>query len=86
MSDKANSMKYVYMLQSESHPDRHYIGCTQNLKKRYSEHNNGESIHTKKFMPWKLIGYIAFSNDEKADKFESYLKSASGRAFAKRHF
>ena len=79
-------MKYVYMLQSEMLPDRHYVGCTQDLKKRVSEHNKGQSTHTKKFMPWKLLGYIALSNHEKADKFEAYLKTASGRTFAKRHF
>jgi hypothetical protein len=32
------------------------------------------------------MAYLAFSDYEKADKFEAYLKSGSGRAFAKRHF
>jgi predicted GIY-YIG superfamily endonuclease len=79
-------MKYVYVLQSSEYPDRHYIGCTADLKRRVSDHNRGESAHTKKFAPWNLISYIAFSNSDKADKFEVYLKSGSGRAFAKRHF
>ena len=79
-------MKYVYMLQSEASPDRYYVGCTVDLKKRYGEHNRGESTHTKKFIPWKLVGYLAFSDHNKANKFEAYLKTASGRAFAKKHF
>ena len=79
-------MKYVYMLQSESAVDRYYVGCTQDLKTRLAAHNRGESSHTKKFIPWKLVGYVAFSDYVKADKFETYLKSASGRAFAKKHF
>ncbi len=79
-------MKYVYMLQSEAFPHRHYVGSTQNLKKRFDEHNKGHSPHTKKFAPWKLLGYMAFSDHGKADKFEAYLKTGSGRAFAKRHF
>jgi len=79
-------MKYVYMLKSETHPDRYYVGCTVDLKKRFGEHNRGESVHTRKFIPWTLVGYVAFSDDEKAEKFETYLKTASGRAFAKRHF
>jgi hypothetical protein len=33
-----------------------------------------------------LVTYLAFEDHAKADAFESYLKSASGRAFAKRHF
>lgn len=79
-------MKYVYMLKSEIHPDRYYVGCTVDLKKRFGEHNRGESDHTRKFIPWTLIGYVAFSEAEKADRFEAYLKIASGRAFAKKHF
>jgi len=79
-------MKYVYMLQSVSHPERYYVGSALDLKRRFAEHNKGQSPHTKKFLPWKLVGYVAFSDHEKADKFEAYLKTASGRAFAKRHF
>ena len=79
-------MKYVYMLKSETHPDRYYVGCTVDLKKRFGEHNRGESDHTRKFTPWTLVGYVAFSDYEKAVQFEAYLKTASGRAFAKKHF
>jgi putative endonuclease len=79
-------MKYVYVLESIGNPDRHYIGSTTDLKRRVAEHNKGESGHTKKFAPWNLICYFAFSDTEKADKFETYLKSGSGREFAKRHF
>jgi putative endonuclease len=79
-------MKYVYMIQSETHPERYYVGVTLDLKRRMTDHNTGQSIHTNKFMPWKLIGHIAFSDHDKADRFEKYLKSAPGRAFAKKHF
>jgi hypothetical protein len=30
--------------------------------------------------------YIAFSDEQRATAFEKYLKSGSGRAFAKKHF
>jgi predicted GIY-YIG superfamily endonuclease len=79
-------MKYVYMLQSETYPDRYYVGCTVDLRTRFAEHNKGHSPHTKKFLPWYLVGYIAFSDHERADNFEAYLKTASGRSFAKKHF
>jgi putative endonuclease len=83
---KAGFVKYVYMLQSESSPDRYYVGSTGDLKKRFGEHNSGQSTHTKKYIPWKLVGYVAFADPAKADAFEAYLKTGSGRAFAKRHF
>jgi hypothetical protein len=35
---------------------------------------------------WRLVTYIAFSDDQKAADFERYLKSASGRAFANKRF
>ena len=79
-------MKYVYIRESLTAVGRHYVGGTIDLKKRFAEHNRGESPHTSKFIPWKLITYIAFSDDAKADKFEAYLKTGSGRAFAKKHF
>jgi putative endonuclease len=74
------------MLRSESNPDKYYVGSTHDLKRRYGEHNRGESTHTKKFIPWTLVGYIAFIHHDKADRFEAYLKTGSGRAFAKKHF
>ena len=62
-----------------------YVGVTSDLENRLKEHNFGESIHTNKYGPWKLMTYIAFDSREKAITFERYLKSGSGRAFAKRH-
>jgi hypothetical protein len=44
----------------------------------------GEVPHTSKYGPWRLKTYIAFSNEKQAAAFEKYLKSASGRAFAKK--
>ena len=79
-------MKYVYVLQSVSYADRFYVGCTFDLNRRFSEHNKGQSSHTSKFVPWKLVAYFAFSDHAKADKFEAYLKTGSGRAFARKHF
>jgi putative endonuclease len=75
-------MKYVYLIQSILYPDRKYIGVTQDLKTRLKSHNEGQSPHTSNFKPWKLVTYIAFSNESKAVAFEKYLKSGSGRAFA----
>ncbi|MEY3197264.1 MAG: hypothetical protein RLZZ59_635 [Pseudomonadota bacterium] len=69
---------------SENNPDRYYVGLTSNVERRLEEHNAGKSIHTNKFRPWNLIGYTAFINKDRAEKFEAYLKTSSGRAFAKK--
>ena len=77
-------MYYVYHLQSENNPDRYYVGLTVDINHRLEEHNAGKSIHTNKFRPWGLIGYTAFTSKSRAEKFELYLKTSSGRAFAKK--
>jgi predicted GIY-YIG superfamily endonuclease len=75
---------YVYIIRSIDFPDQEYIGATENLKQRIPDHNSGKSSHTAKFKPWKLIWYCAFPDKYKALAFEKYLKSHSGRAFAKK--
>ena len=77
-------MKYVYLIKSQSHPNQRYIGITSDLKKRLIVHNSGGSVHTSKFKPWKLVTYVGFSDASKALEFERYLKTGSGRAFAKK--
>lgn len=77
-------MQYVYLLKSEAFENERYIGVTCDLKGRLADHNSGQSLHTSKFKPWKLITYIAFSERGKAEAFERYLKSGSGHAFAKK--
>ena len=75
-------MFYVYMLKSESHSDKRYTGFTTDLQQRFKKHNEGASVHTAKYRPWRLIAYFAFEEERKAREFEFYLKSGSGKAFA----
>jgi len=75
-------MKYVYILTSVD-SEHFYVGITDDLRARLAKHNAGEVTHTAKYRPWKIKTYIAFSDEKQAFAFEQYLKSASGRAFAK---
>ncbi len=58
-----------------------YYGYTDDLKRRFVEHNSGKSKFTKGHMPWRLVWYCAFESIKKAKDFELYLKSGSGKAF-----
>jgi putative endonuclease len=49
------------------------------------QHDLGEANYSAEFRPWRLVTYVAFSDERKAKAFETYLKSGSGHAFAKRH-
>jgi putative endonuclease len=62
------------------------MGITKNLKRRLEKHNKGECFHTSKYLPWKINAAVAFKSHDKATAFEIYLKTHSGRAFAKKHF
>ncbi len=75
-------MHYVYLLESTAFPSQRYVGASADLRQRLADHNAGKSTHTAKFKPWRLVTYIAFSNQAKALQFERYLKSGSGHAFA----
>ena len=77
---------YVYILVSEVDSVRHYTGCTTDLSERLKKHNEGGVTHTRKGRPWRIETVIRFASKEKAVAFEAYLKSGSGREFARRHF
>ncbi|MBI3418887.1 MAG: GIY-YIG nuclease family protein [Proteobacteria bacterium] len=77
-------MWYVYIIRSINFPDQEYTGATADLKQRGAGHHAGKSTHIANFSPWKLIWYCAFPDKYKALEFEKYLKSHSGRAFAKK--
>jgi len=79
-------MRTVYLLQSINHPNQTYIGATEDVSARLKQHSSGHSSHSSKFAPWRCVVYVQFEDDRKANAFERYLKTGSGRAFAERHF
>ena len=75
-------MYYVYVLKSEKN-EKWYTGSTNNLRKRFKEHNDGRSGWTRKGIPWQLIYYEACINKEDAGVRELYLKSGMGKRYIK---
>lgn len=76
-------MYYVYILKCK---DGYYTGCTSDLKDRVLRHQNGKVPATQSRLPISLEMYVAMKDKYKAFELEKYLKSGSGRAFAKKHF
>ena len=66
-------MHYVYVLKS-SKRNIIYVGCSQNLRKRFEEHNKGLVKSTKMNIPWKLVYYEAYPSKTLAFKREHALK------------
>ena len=77
---------YVYLIKSLTHPERKYVGLTEDLERRLSEHNEGKSASTYRLRPWRHVVSVWFDDSDKARQFEVYLKSGSGRSFSLRHF
>jgi len=77
--------RFVYILRSDRDPKRHYVGVTSDVDNRLGWHNHGPCGHTVEHRPWSLAVTIEFPTEEQALRLERYLKSGSGRAFAKRH-
>jgi predicted GIY-YIG superfamily endonuclease len=78
--------RFVYVLRSDSDPSRHYVGRATDVDERLEWHNAGPCGYTLQHRPWSMIVSLEFPNERGAAHFEKYLKSGSGRAFAKRHF
>ena len=79
-------MFYVYILKSKTQSGAIYKGYTEDLAKRLEQHNNPKNQgYSKRFAPWEIEMYFAFSDIKKAKDFEKYLKSSSGHAFMHKH-
>lgn len=76
-------MHYVYVLKSLSDGDL-YVGHTNNLVRRFKEHNEGKVNCTKTRKPFSLLYYEACNILEDAVKREKSLKTGFGRAYLKR--
>ena len=73
-------MFYTYILKSKKN-DKFYIGFTNDLRKRFKEHNEGRSTYTRGRGPYDLIYYEACLEKEDARSRELYLKSGRGRRY-----
>lgn len=66
-------MFYVYVLKS-LHDTKCYIGFTNDLKKRFVEHNEGKSKSTQNQLPFDLVYYESYKHQDDAIKREKSLK------------
>lgn len=71
-------MWYFYVLKSENHPNWFYKGSTNDLKRRFSQHQDGEVQSTKHYRPFRMVYYEAYLNKRAAmDREYSVKKSGS---------
>ena len=66
-------MFYVYLLKSSKNGDL-YVGFSEDLRRRFNDHNAGKVTSTKPNRPWNLIYYEAYRSKKDATKREKQLK------------
>ncbi|HPN55142.1 MAG TPA: GIY-YIG nuclease family protein [Candidatus Moranbacteria bacterium] len=69
---------FVYLLLSNK-DKKTYLGSTDNLERRVTEHNNGKTSSTRNRRPLKLIYKEEFTTLVEARNREKYLKTRKGR-------
>ncbi|MBU2578390.1 GIY-YIG nuclease family protein [Patescibacteria group bacterium] len=75
-------MFYTYILISLK-DNKWYTGYSNDLKRRFEEHNKGLVYATTKRRLFKLIYYEACLDEDDAKAREEYLKSGMGKRYIK---
>jgi len=71
-------MQYVYILHSKRDNNLH-VGCTNDIRRRFKEHNSGKIVSTAKRTPLELVFYESFINKSDAFAREQWFKTGFGR-------
>jgi putative endonuclease len=72
-------MWYVYILRSVK-DNNLYVGSSDNIRRRFTDHNSGKVDSTRGRVPFRLEAYIAVKDKTRAIELEQYFKTGSGRA------
>jgi putative endonuclease len=78
-------MFYIYVLWSKKLKKR-YVGSTEDVNRRLSQHNRGKNRFTKGGLPWIVIHTEKFPTLSLARERELFLKSGIGRAWLDSQF
>lgn len=71
---------YVYVLKSNK-DGKFYTGCTNDLRKRFSQHCKGQVVSTKERLPITIIYYEMCLDQGDAYVREKYLKTGMGKRY-----
>ena len=77
-----NAFHFVYVLRSET-DGQFYVGYTNELRRRFAEHNAGAVRSTARRVPLELVYYEACRSRADATRREKYLKTVWGKRFIK---
>ena len=70
----------VYILYSKT-LDKYYVGYTNDLERRISEHNRKKGKYTDGGIPWRLVHKEEYVSKSEAMDREKFIKSQKSRAY-----
>ena len=76
-------MYYVYAISSINR-NYIYVGITDNIDRRFNQHNKGYEKTTRPYAPFILILTESFESRPLARQKEKYLKSGVGKEFLRK--
>jgi len=77
-----NRFYYIYVLQSEKDYS-FYVGYTDDIRRRFKEHQDGKVRSTRKRIPLRLSYWEGCLSQQDAISREKYLKTAWGKRYIK---
>ena len=75
-------MYTVYILYSPR-TDKYYVGYTNNLERRFSEHNRKKGKFTDAGIPWEIVHTESFNSKKEAQAREAYIKCQKSKHYIK---
>lgn len=76
-------MHGVYILQSKKDKTL-YIGYSQDVKRRFEDHQKGRVLSTKNKRPWEVIYCELYKNRKDAMQRELFFKTGWGRNYMRK--
>ena len=77
-------MYSVYVLQSTVR-NYLYVGLTNNLLRRFAQHNSGYERTTRAYKPFVVVFVEVFHDRISAREREKYLKTSTGKRWIRAH-
>ena len=81
-SNRGFNMICAYILKCNN--NTYYVGSTNNMKRRLTDHNTGQNRYTRTRLPTKLVFTKEFDNLTEARKYEYFIKRQRNRNFYSR--
>ncbi|MDO8471174.1 MAG: GIY-YIG nuclease family protein [bacterium] len=78
-------MYFIYIIKSLNR-NYFYVGISNNVGRRFIEHNSGKNRTTRAYKPFKLLRSEKFPDRMSARKREKWFKSGEGKEFIKMHY